>query len=53
MTAKVQADIGIARAATMKPIQEIAGDLGIPESALQPYGRYKAKIGSDFRPRAS
>ena len=49
MTAKVQADIGIARAATMKPIQEIAGDLGIPESALQPYGRYKAKIGSDFR----
>ena len=49
MAAKVKADIEIARAATMKPIWEIGGELGIPEDALQPYGRFKAKIGSDFR----
>ncbi len=49
MAAKVKTDIEIARAATMKPIREIASELGIPEDALQPYGRFKAKIGSDFR----
>ena len=37
-------DIEIARAATMKPIGEIAARLGIPEDALEPYGRTKAKI---------
>ena len=40
----VPADIDIARAADMKPIQEIAERLGIPEEDLEPYGRTKAKI---------
>jgi formate--tetrahydrofolate ligase len=43
-----QSDIEIAQAATMRPIGEIAGKLGIPDDALSPYGRYKAKVGLDF-----
>jgi formate--tetrahydrofolate ligase len=41
-------DIEIARAAKMKPITEIAARLGIPEDALEPYGRTKAKIAMDW-----
>ena len=41
-------DIEIARAATLQPIAKIAASAGIPESALIPYGRYKAKIDFDF-----
>ena len=41
-------DIEIARAATLKPIREIAAKAGIPEEALEPYGKHKAKIGLDF-----
>ena len=41
-------DIEIARAATLKPMPEIAGKLGIPEDALEPYGRTKAKLSGDF-----
>lgn len=37
-------DIEIARAAQMQPITEVAGRLGLDESELEPYGRYKAKI---------
>ncbi|MBL6605419.1 MAG: formate--tetrahydrofolate ligase [Alphaproteobacteria bacterium] len=37
-------DIDIARAATAKPIQDIADGLSIPASALKPYGHDKAKI---------
>ena len=37
-------DIDIARAASAKPIQEIADGLSIPSSALKPYGHDKAKI---------
>ena len=37
-------DIEIARAATAKPIGEIAEKIGIPDAALMPYGRTKAKI---------
>src|SRR4029078_4255668 len=43
-----QSDIEIAQAATMRPIGEIAGKLGIPEEAVSPYGRYKAKIALDY-----
>ena len=43
-----QSDIEIAQAATMRPIGEIAGKLGIPDDALSPYGRYKAKIDLDY-----
>jgi formate--tetrahydrofolate ligase len=41
-------DIEIARAATMKPIGEIATRLGIPDESLEPYGRFKAKIAMDW-----
>ncbi|HWQ06085.1 MAG TPA: formate--tetrahydrofolate ligase [Feifaniaceae bacterium] len=37
-------DIEIAQANTPLLIGEIASALGIPEDALEPYGRYKAKI---------
>jgi formate--tetrahydrofolate ligase len=42
------ADIDIARATKLKPIAEIAAGAGIPDAALIPYGRYKAKIDFDF-----
>lgn len=37
-------DIEIASSAKMKPIQEIAGILGIDSSELELYGNYKAKL---------
>ncbi|MEQ9642582.1 MAG: formate--tetrahydrofolate ligase [Alphaproteobacteria bacterium] len=40
----VASDIDIARAATMQPIGEIADKLGVPDDALSPYGRTKAKV---------
>jgi formate--tetrahydrofolate ligase len=41
-------DIEIAQAATLKPLIELARDrLGLPEAALSPYGRYKAKLSLD------
>ena len=43
-----QSDIEIAQAATMRPIGEIAAKLGIPDDALSPYGRYKAKVALDY-----
>ena len=44
----VKSDIEIARAASLKPIWEIAENLGIPSDALIPYGQDKAKISSEF-----
>ena len=41
-------DLEIAREAHLRPIAEIAGRLGVPVDAIEPYGRYKAKIGFDF-----
>lgn len=41
---KVPSDIEIAQAATMKPITEIASDLGIQKDEIELYGNYKAKI---------
>ena len=41
-------DIEIAQKAKAKPIGEIASKLGIPNSAIEPYGHYKAKIGLDY-----
>ena len=38
----VQTDQEIARAATLRPIGEIAATAGIPTDALIAYGRYKA-----------
>jgi len=44
----VKSDIEIARAAKKKPIQAIGKKLGIPESALVPYGHDKAKVSEEF-----
>ncbi|MCA0248851.1 MAG: formate--tetrahydrofolate ligase [Proteobacteria bacterium] len=41
-------DIEIARRAIKKPMNEVAGRLGIPEDALEPYGRDKAKLDSAY-----
>jgi len=41
-------DLEIARAATLQPIRDIAAKAGIPEEALEPYGKHKAKVGLDF-----
>src|SRR4051812_25570099 len=41
-------DLEIARAATLLPIGEIAARAGIPDEALVPFGRYKAKIEFGF-----
>ncbi len=41
-------DIDIAQAATIKPIAEIAGKLGIPDDALMPYGHTKAKVDLNY-----
>ncbi|MBQ7516150.1 MAG: formate--tetrahydrofolate ligase [Schwartzia sp.] len=40
----MKSDVEIAQEATLQPIQEIAEKLDIPESELELYGRYKAKI---------
>ncbi len=41
-------DLAIAHAAKLLPIQQIADKLGIPADAVEPHGRFKAKIGLDF-----
>lgn len=41
-------DAAIARAATLKPIAEIGEKLGVPWSAMAPYGHTKAKIDLDY-----
>src|SRR5436309_9433364 len=44
-----KSDIEIAQAAAMRSIVEVAEDkLGIPDEAVSPYGRYKAKISLDY-----
>jgi formate--tetrahydrofolate ligase len=44
-----KSDIEIAQAAAMRPIGQVAMEkLGIPDEALSPYGRYKAKISMDY-----
>ena len=37
-------DIEIAQSTTLRPIAEIAQELGIQEDELELYGKYKAKI---------
>ena len=41
-------DLEIARSAQLRPIADVAAQLGIPETALHPYGRHIAKVGFDF-----
>lgn len=44
-------DLDISRAATLQPITDIARSAGIPEDALELYGRYKAKVNPALVPR--
>lgn len=41
-------DIEIAQQAKLRPIPEIAAQLGIPDGSLEPFGRYKAKVSLDL-----
>ncbi len=41
-------DIEIARAATLKPIAQVAERIGIPDEALHNYGKHIAKIDHGF-----
>ena len=45
---EVASDIEIARAAELRPIEEIALKLDIPPDALYRYGPHKAKLSYDF-----
>ena len=44
----MKSDLEIAREARLRPIGEIAARLNIPDDAIEPYGRHKAKIGLDY-----
>jgi formate--tetrahydrofolate ligase len=48
----VPSDIAIAQAAKMRPIQDVAAELGLGPDDILPYGRYKAKISADVVARA-
>ncbi len=41
-------DLEIARSARLRPIAGVAEAAGIPADALEPYGKFKAKISLDF-----
>jgi formate--tetrahydrofolate ligase len=41
-------DIEISQQATLRPITEIAAELGIPSEAIDMFGRHKAKISLDY-----
>ncbi|MEE1124374.1 MAG: formate--tetrahydrofolate ligase [Acutalibacteraceae bacterium] len=44
-------DIEIAQQATLKPIVDVANELGITNEELEPYGRYKAKLNDSLADR--
>ena len=48
MAMKVGSDIEIARAAKMRPIEEVAGKIGIPAQHLYRHGPTKAKLALEF-----
>jgi len=50
-TKNVPSDLDIAQAAVMKPITEIASELGLNEDEIELYGKYKAKISLDVLKR--
>ena len=47
----VPSDLDIAQAAKVKPILEIADDLGLDEDDLILFGKYKAKVNLDVMPK--
>src|SRR5438552_11384559 len=40
----IPSDIAIAQAATLRPIHDVAAELGLSDDELELYGKYKAKI---------
>ena len=40
----MKSSLEIAQDAVLRPIEEIAGGLGLEREEFEPYGRYKAKI---------
>jgi formate--tetrahydrofolate ligase len=48
---RVPTDLEIAQRATLLPIGQVAARLGIPEDAIEPYGRTKAKLSLDWLAR--
>jgi methylenetetrahydrofolate dehydrogenase (NADP+)/methenyltetrahydrofolate cyclohydrolase/formyltetrahydrofolate synthetase len=47
----VPSDIDIAHAAVMKPVTELAGEIGLVEDELEQYGKFKAKVTLDVLKR--
>jgi len=47
MTTTVPSDIAIAQAAKLRPILDVAADLGLTPDDIEQYGKYKAKIRLD------
>ena len=43
-TTKVPSDIAIAQAAKLRPVADIAAELGLEDEELELYGKYKAKV---------
>lgn len=48
---QVKSDLEIAQEATMRPVMELADELGILEDEVELYGKYKAKISLDILKR--
>jgi formate--tetrahydrofolate ligase len=46
-TAAVPSDIAIAQAAKLRPIADVAEEVGLTADEILPYGRYKAKISAE------
>ena len=45
----VPSDIAIAQAAKLRPIAEVAAEVGLAPEEILPYGRHKAKISAEAR----
>jgi formate--tetrahydrofolate ligase len=45
----VLSDVDIAQRATLRPIREVAEELGIAQQYLEPYGRYRTKVSLKVR----
>ena len=51
LTTTYKSDIEIAQEATLKPIVDVAKDIGLSEDDIDLYGKYKAKIHLDVLDR--
>jgi formate--tetrahydrofolate ligase len=40
----MRSDLDIAHGATMRPVRDIAHELGVPDDCYEPYGRFKGKL---------